>query len=48
VERIIFAADYPYEDYAAAVAFLKSATVTEEERRLLAHENAERIFGIAA
>jgi 5-carboxyvanillate decarboxylase len=47
VERIIFAADYPYEDDATAVAFLKSATVTEEERRLLAHENAERIFGIA-
>ena len=43
-ERILFAADFPYEDDAEAVRFLDSATLTEEERRLIAHENAERLL----
>ncbi len=47
-ERIMFAADFPYEDDAEAVAFLKSATLSEEERRLISHANAERIFGLSS
>ena len=46
-ERIMFAADYPYEDDAEALDFLKSATLSEEERQLIAYENAERIFGLS-
>lgn len=46
-ERIMFAADYPYEDDAEAVAFLHAAMLREDERRLIAHANAERIFGLA-
>lgn len=46
-ERILFAADYPYEDDAEAVRFLDGATLTPEERKLISHQNAERLFGIA-
>lgn len=46
-ERILFAADYPYEDDAEAVRFLDGAALTERERKLIAHENAEQIFGLA-
>jgi 2,3-dihydroxybenzoate decarboxylase len=42
--RVMFAADYPYEDDAEAVAFLHGASVSDEERRLISHENAARIF----
>ena len=43
-ERILFAADFPYEDDADAVRFLDDATLTEHERRLIAYENAERLL----
>ncbi len=45
-ERILFAADFPYEDDAEAVRFLDSATVSQDERELIAHGNAERLFGL--
>ena len=45
VERILFAADYPYEDDAEAVRFLDGATLTQQERELISHGNAERLFG---
>jgi 5-carboxyvanillate decarboxylase len=43
-ERILFAADFPYEDDAEAVRFLNDAELTPRERKLIAHENAERLF----
>jgi 2,3-dihydroxybenzoate decarboxylase len=44
VERILFAADYPYEDDADAVRFMDSAQVTEEERRQIYETNAVSYF----
>jgi 2,3-dihydroxybenzoate decarboxylase len=46
-ERVLFAADYPYEDDREAVAFLDSAAVTDEERALIAYRNAEQLFGLS-
>jgi 2,3-dihydroxybenzoate decarboxylase len=43
-ERIMFAADFPYEDDAEAVRFLNDAELTPRERKLIAHENAESLF----
>ncbi|MBV8698977.1 MAG: amidohydrolase [Bradyrhizobium sp.] len=46
-ERILFAADYPYEDDAEAVRFLDGAVLTERERELVSHENAERLLALS-
>ena len=46
-ERILFAADYPYEDDAEAVRFLNSAALTEQERNLISHQNGERLLGLS-
>ena len=46
-ERILFAADFPYEDDAEAVRFLDGATLTQHERDLISHENAQRLFGLS-
>ncbi|MCO5972721.1 amidohydrolase family protein [Actinoallomurus soli] len=46
-DRIMFAIDYPYEDPAAAVAFLRDVPLTGEQRTAIAHRTAERVFGIA-
>jgi 2,3-dihydroxybenzoate decarboxylase len=43
-DRIMFAADYPYEDDAEAVQFMDGAEVTEEQRRKTYETNALRIF----
>ena len=47
VDRILFAADFPYEDDAEAVRFMDGASVTEEERRKIYEVNATRIFRLA-
>ena len=44
VERILFAADFPYEDDAEAVRFMDNATVTEDERKQIYETNAQRVF----
>jgi 2,3-dihydroxybenzoate decarboxylase len=46
-DRIMFAIDAPYEDPAAAVAFLRDAPLTEDQRTAIGHRTAERVFGIA-
>jgi 5-carboxyvanillate decarboxylase len=43
-ERILFAADYPYEVAAEAVGFLDGAAITEEERAKIYWQNAARVF----
>ena len=43
-DRIMFAADFPYEDDAEAVAFMDGAAVSEEQRRKIYETNALRIF----
>jgi 5-carboxyvanillate decarboxylase len=44
VERILFAADFPYEDDAEAVRFMDGAKITEDERQRIYETNAVRIF----
>jgi 2,3-dihydroxybenzoate decarboxylase len=44
VDRILFAADFPYEDDAEAVRFMDGASVTEEERKKIYEGNATRVF----
>ena len=45
-DRILFAADYPYEDDLEAVDFLKTANLSEDERDRIAFSNAEALFGL--
>lgn len=45
-ESVMWAIDYPYQPTAPAVDFIDSAPLTPEERSLICHRNAERIFGI--
>jgi 5-carboxyvanillate decarboxylase len=47
VDRILFAADFPYEDDAEAVKFLDGASITEAERKKIYETNARRIFRLA-
>jgi 5-carboxyvanillate decarboxylase len=42
-ERLMFAVDYPYEDSQVATGFLD---VSQEQRTLVSHANAERLFRI--
>lgn len=44
VDRIPFAADFPYEDDAEAVRFMDSAAVTEHERKQIYETNARLVF----
>jgi 5-carboxyvanillate decarboxylase len=46
VESVMWAIDYPFQPTAPAVAFLENATLSDAERKLVAHGNAERIFKI--
>lgn len=48
VESVMWAIDYPFQPTAPAVAFLDKAQLSEQERKLVAHGNAERIFKIKA
>jgi 2,3-dihydroxybenzoate decarboxylase len=47
-ERVMFAADYPYEDAKAAVDFLRTTPLEDGVRAAIAHRNAERLFGLSA
>jgi predicted TIM-barrel fold metal-dependent hydrolase len=46
IEKIIFGSDYPYEAIGAMADFVKNLDVTDGERELLFHKNAERLLGI--
>jgi 5-carboxyvanillate decarboxylase len=43
-DRILFASDYPHEDTAEAVRFIKSAKISELDREKICHLNAEKLF----
>jgi 5-carboxyvanillate decarboxylase len=43
-DRVMFAADYPYEDNREAVEFLQTAPISQEEKEKIAHLNAEKIL----
>jgi 2,3-dihydroxybenzoate decarboxylase len=44
VERIMFAADYPYESVTEGVQFMDTVDIPEEYRRLIYSGNAEKLF----
>jgi len=48
VERVLFAADFPYEDDAEAVRFMDGAKVTADERKQIYETNAVRVFKLKA
>lgn len=41
-DRIMFSVDYPYEDMEQAVRFMEQAAITEDERKKIFYENAEK------
>jgi len=45
-ERVLWAIDYPYQPTEPAVAFMDSAPVPDDQKELLYHGNAERVFHI--
>jgi 5-carboxyvanillate decarboxylase len=45
-QRLMFAVDYPYEDTHVATEFLEKTDLTNEQRALVSHANAERLFHI--
>ena len=46
-DRILFAVDYPYEQTAEAVPFIRAAPLDDDAMRKITHQNAERLFRIA-
>lgn len=44
--RILFSVDYPYSTTTDATAFLRAAEISAPDKELIAHGNAERLFGI--
>lgn len=46
-EHLLFAIDYPYEDSSVATEFLAKADLDEEQRALISHRNAERLFRVS-
>jgi predicted TIM-barrel fold metal-dependent hydrolase len=43
-DRILFAADYPYEDYAEGGAFIETVPIGESDRRKIAYDNAKALY----
>ena len=43
-ERIIYSIDYPYLTLSGARAFLESLPISQEDKELIAHGNAERLL----
>lgn len=46
VDRVLWAIDYPFQPTAPSVRFIETAPLSDEERRKVAHRNAELLFGI--
>jgi predicted TIM-barrel fold metal-dependent hydrolase len=46
VDRVLFAADYPYETIAEAAGWFDQAPINEADRSRIGRSNAERLFGI--
>ena len=46
IDNVMWAIDYPFQPTGPAVAFVESAPLSDQERELVAHGNAERIFGL--
>ena len=46
IERVMFAADYPFERADEAGTFMETVRLDEGARVDIAHRNAERVFGL--
>lgn len=46
-ERVLWAIDHPFQRTATAVSFMDRAPVTDDQREMLYHRNAERVFHIS-
>jgi len=45
VDRVLFAADYPFESMKEAVQFVDNAPISDSEREKTYHLNAEKLLG---
>jgi uncharacterized protein len=45
-DKIMFAVDHPFADGAEARRFIDQAAISDRERELIAHANAERLLGL--
>ena len=45
-DRILYAIDYPYQSLDGARAFLDTLPVSQDEKAMIAHRNAERLLGL--
>jgi predicted TIM-barrel fold metal-dependent hydrolase len=45
-DRVLFAADHPFENGEREVEGIRAAELSPQEWELVAHGNAERIFGL--
>lgn len=45
-QRILYSIDYPYQSLDGARAFIESLPVSEADKALIAHGNAERLLGL--
>jgi len=45
-DRVLWAIDYPYQPMKPAVDFINSVDISEENRALILHKNAEKLFSI--
>ena len=46
VDRILFAADYPFESMTEAVQFMDNAPISESEREKIYHLNTEKLLAL--
>ena len=46
VDHVLFGTDYPFEEMGVATEFLRTATLSDDERAAIAHGNAERLLGL--
>ena len=47
VERLMFASDYPWEQIEDGADFIEAAPISEDDRRVICHGNAERLFDLS-
>jgi 5-carboxyvanillate decarboxylase len=46
VDRVMFSIDFPFERCQEAAEFMRNAPLSDEEKRKIAHENAQKLFRI--
>jgi predicted TIM-barrel fold metal-dependent hydrolase len=45
-DRVLFAVDYPYEDYADGGEFIETVAISESDRRKIAYTNAKSLYNL--